>query len=231
MAISQFPPEASHLTRKNSKAMPNTTYGMIPTFGDSAVIKSFTGAFLKSRSIQSSTSSTQHLEAATMDQLGLLGKCLIAGSISPPFLEMLISLSPPATNVRKPEWPRTKSIKCPSNPSCFVKSLMFGKPLPPRPVVVDFLKSNIVCRFGVPKVLISDQGSHFCNRTMASLLQKYGVTHKISTAYHPKQMAKLKFLTEKLRKHCKRCPTQARKTGADSLRTLFGHIELHTEHR
>ncbi|RDX66346.1 Retrovirus-related Pol polyprotein from transposon 17.6, partial [Mucuna pruriens] len=31
-------------------------------------------------------------------------------------------------------------------------------------VVVDFLK------FGVPKVLISDQGSHFCNKAMASLL-------------------------------------------------------------
>ncbi|RDX98547.1 Pro-Pol polyprotein, partial [Mucuna pruriens] len=46
-------------------------------------------------------------------------------------------------------------------------------------VVVDFLK------FGVPKALISDQGSHFCNRAMASLLQKYGVAHRIATAYHP----------------------------------------------
>ncbi|RDX81533.1 pol, partial [Mucuna pruriens] len=52
-------------------------------------------------------------------------------------------------------------------------------------VVVDFLKSNIFCRFGVPKALISDQGSHFCNRAMASLLQKYGVAHIIATAYHP----------------------------------------------
>ncbi|RDX65499.1 Retrovirus-related Pol polyprotein from transposon 17.6, partial [Mucuna pruriens] len=57
-------------------------------------------------------------------------------------------------------------------------------------VVVDFLKSNIFCRFGVPKELISDQGSHFCNRAMASLLQKYRVAHIIATAYHPRQMAK-----------------------------------------
>ncbi|RDX71689.1 Pol polyprotein, partial [Mucuna pruriens] len=35
-------------------------------------------------------------------------------------------------------------------------------------VVVDFLK------FGVPKALINDQGSHFYNRAMASILQKYG---------------------------------------------------------
>ncbi|RDX83968.1 gag-pol, partial [Mucuna pruriens] len=42
-------------------------------------------------------------------------------------------------------------------------------------VVMDFLKSNIFCRFGEPKALISDQGSHFCNRAISALLQKYGV--------------------------------------------------------
>ncbi|RDY07269.1 gag-pol, partial [Mucuna pruriens] len=48
-------------------------------------------------------------------------------------------------------------------------------------VVVDFLKSNIFCRFGVPKALISAQGSHFCNRAMSSLLHKYGhITPDIS---------------------------------------------------
>ncbi|RDX74998.1 Retrovirus-related Pol polyprotein from transposon 17.6, partial [Mucuna pruriens] len=52
-------------------------------------------------------------------------------------------------------------------------------------VVVNFLKSNIFCRFGVPKALISDQGSHLCNRAMSSLLHKYGVVHRVATAYHP----------------------------------------------
>ncbi|RDY06212.1 gag-pol, partial [Mucuna pruriens] len=41
-------------------------------------------------------------------------------------------------------------------------------------VVVDFLKSNIFCRFGVPKALISDKRSHFCNQVMSSLLEKMG---------------------------------------------------------
>ncbi|RDX98285.1 gag-pol, partial [Mucuna pruriens] len=52
-------------------------------------------------------------------------------------------------------------------------------------VVVDFLKSNIFYQFGMPKGLISDQGSHFCTRAMSSLLHKYGVMHRISTTYHP----------------------------------------------
>ncbi|XP_038880510.1 uncharacterized protein LOC120072173 [Benincasa hispida] len=42
-------------------------------------------------------------------------------------------------------------------------------------VVAGFLKTNILCRFCFPKEIISDQGSHFCNRVIASLLKKYGV--------------------------------------------------------
>ncbi|CAN6687682.1 unnamed protein product [Malus baccata var. baccata] len=45
---------------------------------------------------------------------------------------------------------------------------------------------KIKCRrFGMPRVLISDGGSHFCNRTIEALLKKYHVTHKVSTPYHP----------------------------------------------
>lgn len=52
-------------------------------------------------------------------------------------------------------------------------------------VVEDFVRSNIFCRFGIPRAIISDQGTHFCNRTMETLLNKYGVVHRVSTAYHP----------------------------------------------
>ncbi|CAN6679349.1 unnamed protein product [Malus baccata var. baccata] len=52
-------------------------------------------------------------------------------------------------------------------------------------VVADFVKSNIFARFGMPRVLISDGGSHFCNRTIEALLKKYNVTHRVLTPYHP----------------------------------------------
>jgi hypothetical protein len=52
-------------------------------------------------------------------------------------------------------------------------------------VVSDFVQTNIFSRFGVPRAIISDGGSHFCNRTIEALLKKYGVTHKVSTPYHP----------------------------------------------
>ncbi|KAM1972879.1 hypothetical protein FF1_019390 [Malus domestica] len=52
-------------------------------------------------------------------------------------------------------------------------------------VVADFVKSNIFSRFGMPRVLISDGGSHFCNRTIEALLRKYNVMHRVATPYHP----------------------------------------------
>ncbi|CAN6685842.1 unnamed protein product [Malus baccata var. baccata] len=52
-------------------------------------------------------------------------------------------------------------------------------------MVADFIKTNIFSRFGMPRVLISDEGSHFCNQTIEALLKKYNVKHKVSTPYHP----------------------------------------------
>ncbi|GJV86454.1 reverse transcriptase domain-containing protein [Tanacetum coccineum] len=51
-------------------------------------------------------------------------------------------------------------------------------------VVCKFLKS-IFARFGAPRAIISDRGTHFCNDQFAKVMLKYGVTHRLSTAYHP----------------------------------------------
>nr|GEY89330.1 reverse transcriptase domain-containing protein [Tanacetum cinerariifolium] len=51
-------------------------------------------------------------------------------------------------------------------------------------VVCKFLKS-LFARFGAPRAIISDRGTHFCNDQFAKFMRKYGVTHRLSTAYHP----------------------------------------------
>nr|GFB02272.1 reverse transcriptase domain-containing protein [Tanacetum cinerariifolium] len=51
-------------------------------------------------------------------------------------------------------------------------------------VVVKFLKS-LFSRFGTPKAIISDRGTHFYNDQFSRVMEKYGVTHRLSTAYHP----------------------------------------------
>nr|GEW90270.1 reverse transcriptase domain-containing protein [Tanacetum cinerariifolium] len=51
-------------------------------------------------------------------------------------------------------------------------------------VVCKFLKS-LFARFGSPRAIISDRGNNFCNDQFAKVMLKYGVIHRLSTAYHP----------------------------------------------
>ena len=51
--------------------------------------------------------------------------------------------------------------------------------------VVEFVKANIFSRFGMPRAIISDRGTRFCNKVVDALFKKYNITHRISTAYHP----------------------------------------------
>nr|GEV54202.1 reverse transcriptase domain-containing protein [Tanacetum cinerariifolium] len=36
-----------------------------------------------------------------------------------------------------------------------------------------------------PRAIISDRGTHFCNDQFAKVMQKFGVTHRLATSYHP----------------------------------------------
>ena len=52
-------------------------------------------------------------------------------------------------------------------------------------VVLKFMHKNIFTRFGTPRAIISDEGTHFCNKLFDNHLSKYGVKHKIALTYHP----------------------------------------------
>nr|GFB25721.1 reverse transcriptase domain-containing protein [Tanacetum cinerariifolium] len=60
-------------------------------------------------------------------------------------------------------------------------------------VVVKFLKS-LFSRFGTPKAIISDRGTHFCNDQFSKVMAKYGVTHCLSTSYHPQTSGQVEMV-------------------------------------
>ena len=66
-------------------------------------------------------------------------------------------------------------------------------------VVLKFLKKNIFSRFGVPKAIISDGGSHFCNKPFERLLAKYGVKNKVATPYHPKTSGQVELANREIK--------------------------------
>ncbi|GKA76427.1 reverse transcriptase domain-containing protein [Tanacetum coccineum] len=66
-------------------------------------------------------------------------------------------------------------------------------------VVVTFLK-KLFCRFGMPNALISDRGTHFCNKIMEKTMKIYGVSHRFSTSYHPQTSGQVKNTNRALKR-------------------------------
>ncbi|CAM8941178.1 unnamed protein product [Rhodiola kirilowii] len=67
----------------------------------------------------------------------------------------------------------SKWVEAIASPSCDAK------------VVIKMFKKVIFPRFGVPRVVISDNGSHFKEKRFESMLKKNGIFHRCSTPYHP----------------------------------------------
>nr|GEX46198.1 reverse transcriptase domain-containing protein [Tanacetum cinerariifolium] len=65
-------------------------------------------------------------------------------------------------------------------------------------VVVKFLKS-LFARFGTPRAIISDRGTHFYNDKFAKVMSKYGVTHRLATAYHLQTSGQVEVLNQSLK--------------------------------
>ncbi|GKB40303.1 reverse transcriptase domain-containing protein [Tanacetum coccineum] len=83
-------------------------------------------------------------------------------------------------------------------------------------VVCKFLKSLFV-RFGAPRAIISDRGTHFCNDQFAKVMLKYGVTHRLSTAYHPQTSGQVEVSNRGLKRILERTVGENRASWSDKL--------------
>nr|GFB62719.1 reverse transcriptase domain-containing protein [Tanacetum cinerariifolium] len=70
-------------------------------------------------------------------------------------------------------------------------------------VVVRCLKS-LFARFGTPRAIISDRGTHFYNDRFAKVMSKYGVTHCLANAYHPQTSGQVEVSNQGLKRILKR---------------------------
>ncbi|GJR52176.1 reverse transcriptase domain-containing protein [Tanacetum coccineum] len=83
-------------------------------------------------------------------------------------------------------------------------------------VVVKFLKS-LFARFGTPRAIISDRGTHFCNDQFAKVMSKYGVTHRLATAYHPQTSGQVEVSNRGLKCILERTVRENRASWSDKL--------------
>nr|GEU58656.1 reverse transcriptase domain-containing protein [Tanacetum cinerariifolium] len=83
-------------------------------------------------------------------------------------------------------------------------------------VVCKFLKS-IFARFGTPRAIISDRGTHFCNDQFENVMLKYGVTHRLATAYHPQTSGQVEVSNHGLKRILKRTVGKDHASWSDKL--------------
>ncbi|KAB2608529.1 hypothetical protein D8674_011697 [Pyrus ussuriensis x Pyrus communis] len=80
-------------------------------------------------------------------------------------------------------------------------------------VVLNFLKDVIFCRFGTPRAIISDGGSHFCNKPFESLMKKYNINHKVATPYHPQTSGQVEISNREIKNILMKTVSPTRKIG------------------
>nr|GEU64899.1 reverse transcriptase domain-containing protein [Tanacetum cinerariifolium] len=93
-------------------------------------------------------------------------------------------------------------------------------------VAVDYLSKWV-------EAIISDRGTHFCNDQFAKVMTKYGVTHRLATAYHPQTSGQVEVSNRGLKHILKRTVGENRasclkntkkKTKLDQNRTKKGSV-------
>ncbi|XP_043809729.1 uncharacterized protein LOC122723055 [Manihot esculenta] len=87
--------------------------------------------------------------------------------------------------------------------------------------MVDFIWSNIICRFGIPRVLISDNGKQFDGRTFKEFTRNMGIWHKFSSVAHPQTNGQTEVTNRAILRGLKKRLDGAKKNWADEFNSIL----------
>ncbi|GJZ40408.1 reverse transcriptase domain-containing protein [Tanacetum coccineum] len=146
-----------------------------------------------------------------------LEKYLMPVSFGPLYIEMLIDDQDLGIDFMGP-FPLSKGNKYILVAVDYLSKWVEAKALPTSDarVVVKFLKS-LFARFGTLRAIISDRGTHFCNDQFTKVMSKYGVTHRLVTAYHPQMSGQVEVSNCGLKRILERTVGENRASWSDKL--------------
>ncbi|XP_021719923.1 uncharacterized protein LOC110687584 [Chenopodium quinoa] len=78
-------------------------------------------------------------------------------------------------------------------------------------VVSKFFKKIIFPRFGIPRVLISDRGTHFLEHRFEAMLRKYGVQDRLGIGYHPQTSGQVEVSNREIKSIIEKTVARTRK--------------------
>nr|GEW84424.1 reverse transcriptase [Tanacetum cinerariifolium] len=95
------------------------------------------------------------------------------------------------------------------------------------PFLFKISADQVIIRFGTPRAIISDRGTHFCNDQFAKVMQTFGVTHRLATPYHPQTSSQMEVSNRGLKSY--KTPI-----GCTSYKLVYGkacHLPIELEHK
>ncbi|XP_059289187.1 uncharacterized protein LOC132042676 [Lycium ferocissimum] len=69
-----------------------------------------------------------------------------------------------------------------------------------KKVVTNFVRNNIICRFGIPKSIITDNGANLNSHLMKDMCAQFRITHRNSTAYRPQMNGAVEAAKQNIKK-------------------------------
>ena len=96
--------------------------------------------------------------------------------------------------------------------------------------VQHFVWKNIVCRFGIPRTIISDNGRQFDSQAFRSFCSNLGIRNKYSSPGHPQANRQTEVTNRTLLRLIKSRLVGAKGAWPEELPNVYGHIERRREH-
>ncbi|XP_011069634.1 uncharacterized protein LOC105155457 [Sesamum indicum] len=90
--------------------------------------------------------------------------------------------------------------------------------------VINFIWKNIVCRFGIPRILISDNGTQFQDRQITSWLQELKVQQNFTVVGHPQANGQTEVTNRIILQHLK-SRISSKKIGLRNCQEFCGHTK------
>ena len=87
--------------------------------------------------------------------------------------------------------------------------------------VINFVVRNIIYRFGVPRTIITDNGTQFESKEFKDFYHKYGIEMKFAAVAHPKANGQVEAVNKKIKSILKKHLEKARGKWVDELPTAL----------
>ncbi|XP_015169360.1 uncharacterized protein [Solanum tuberosum] len=86
-----------------------------------------------------------------------------------------------------------------------------------KKVVADFFHNNLICRFGVPESIITDNGANLNSHLMREICEQFKITHRNSTAYRPQMNGAVEAANKNINKILRKMIDNRRVYGTEAV--------------